>query len=108
MCRFGAGAKIITAIAITHIELIAHDREPHRMAAEEQQSVFDRMETEVERDISCPSAVPAGAVTRLGQVFVHGLFGLLRYISRRQRGAHTNPLNFSSDDDYQPRRDDAV
>src|SRR5207244_4364411 len=51
--------EVLTVSAITHVELIPDNREPHRMRAEEQLTVFDRVRPEVRWDVRRPAAVPA-------------------------------------------------
>jgi hypothetical protein len=60
--------EVVAVFTVLHVELVADDGEPHRMRAEEEEAVFDRMGAEVERKVACPTAVPARMVTGFGGV----------------------------------------
>src|SRR5882757_7749894 len=57
-----AGSKVVTIGAVPDVELVAHDREPHRMGAVEDLSVFDGHEPKIGGNIGSPAAVPTGPV----------------------------------------------
>jgi hypothetical protein len=60
--------EVIAVPAVPHIEVVANDREQHRVGAVQQLTVFDGVETDVRRNLRRPSPVPtrAVAVFRLG------------------------------------------
>ena len=55
----------VTDCTVSHIESIAHHREPHRVGAVQELPIFDRLQAQVGRDIRRASAVPARAMSRL-------------------------------------------
>jgi len=61
------GPEEVARAAIPNVEPVADDGKPHRMPAIEQLAVFDGlMNAKVGRNRGCATAVPAGAVARLG------------------------------------------
>ena len=54
--------EILAAGAVAHVELTSHDREPHRVRAEKQFAVLDRVAADVARQFARAAAVPARAV----------------------------------------------
>jgi hypothetical protein len=54
--------KILTSVTVPDVELIPDDREPHGVSAVQKLTVFDRVETEVQRDVWRPTSVPARPV----------------------------------------------
>ena len=56
--------EVVTEGAVSDIELIPDDGEPHRMNAEKEFGVFDRMKGKVGWNVRCAAAVPAGAMAR--------------------------------------------
>ncbi len=57
-------AEILAIVAVPHVELIANDGKPHRVAAEEEQTVLDRMKADIDRNRGGPAPVPTGPVPR--------------------------------------------
>src|SRR5579864_8577868 len=65
--------EVVATGAIAHVELVADDRKQHRMRAEQQQTVGNRVMTQIGRELRRPPAVPAGAVPGFGvDGVVHG------------------------------------
>ena len=56
--------EVFTEGAVSDIKLVSDDGEPHRMDAEKEFGVFDRMEGKVGWDVGRAAAVPAGAMAR--------------------------------------------
>ena len=59
------GLEVVTCGAIADVELVADDRKPHRVRAEQELAVFDGMGAEVGGESGRAAAVPARAMTKL-------------------------------------------
>ena len=59
------GLVIVAGRAIADVELVADDRKPHRVRAEQELAVFDGVKAEVDGEIRSAAAVPTGAMTDL-------------------------------------------
>ena len=60
--------EIVAGGAVADVELVADDRKPHGVGAEQQLAVFDGVEARVVGNVRRPAAVPADAVTIFGSV----------------------------------------
>ena len=63
--RHPRGLVIVAGRAIADVELVADDRKPHWVRAEQELAVFDGVKAEVDGEIGSAAAVPAGAMTDL-------------------------------------------
>jgi hypothetical protein len=57
--------EILTSVTVPDVELVRDDREPHGVSAVQKLTVFDRVKTEVHRDVWRPTSVPARPVPHL-------------------------------------------
>ena len=60
--------------AVTHIEMVPHNGKEHGMTAIEQLAILDRLKAHLRLQARGPTAIPAGAVTRLrlwGERLIH-------------------------------------
>ena len=73
-------AEILAIVAVPHIELIADDGKPHRVAAEEEQTVLDCVKADIDRDRGGPTPIPAGPMPRFRR--------LRRWLFLSERRAH--------------------
>lgn len=60
-----ADPEELTIVAITHVELVADDRKPHRVRTIEQLPVFYCVKADVDGDVRRPAAIPTGAMAGL-------------------------------------------
>jgi len=52
----------LTIVAITHVELVADDRKPHRVRTVEQLSIFYCVKADIDGNVGRPAAIPTGAM----------------------------------------------
>jgi hypothetical protein len=58
------GPEILTGVAVANVELVADDRKPHRVGAEQEAPVFDCVKADIRGDSGRAPAIPARAVSR--------------------------------------------
>jgi len=67
MRRFSAFPEVVASVAVAHVELVANDREPHGVSAEEKFPVHDGgVKADIGRELVRAPAVPAIVVTGFG------------------------------------------
>ena len=58
--------EVLAPVAVPHVEVVADDREQHRVTAEEEMPVLDRLHAKLVGEVGGAAAVPAGAVPDFG------------------------------------------